>query len=129
NISGMPSPAQQYLRITEIMYHPAPGGAYDPDQFEYVELKNTGPSTISLAGVHFTAGLEFNFTGSSVTSLGSGETVLVVRNATAFAARYGNGYRIAGQFTGALENGGENIRLEDATAEKILDFSYDNKWY
>jgi hypothetical protein len=55
--------------------------------------------------------------------------VLVVRNTAAFAARYGSGLNIAGQYVGALENGGERIQLVDARGEEILDFSYDNKWH
>jgi hypothetical protein len=132
NYSGAPSLAQQYLRVTELMYHPAappPGSGSDPEQFEYIELKNIGPVTLDLAGVRFVSGIEFDFTGSSVTSLGAGQSVLVVRNAAAFASRYGGGFRIAGQYSGALDNAGENLRLNDATGEKILDFDYDNKWY
>jgi hypothetical protein len=132
NYLGNPSPAQRYLRITEIMYHPPPsppGLAVDPEEFEYVELKNIGPGTLDLSGVHFAGGLDFNFTGGAVTSLASGQSVLVVRNLAAFTSRYGGAFNLAGQYTGALENRGENLRLDDATGEKILDFDYDNNWY
>ncbi len=39
---GVPSAAQRYLRITEIMYNPSPlaGSLTDPQLFEYIELKN-----------------------------------------------------------------------------------------
>lgn len=132
NYVGNPSAAQQYLRITEIMYHPAPpppGVATNAEEFEYIELKNTGPVTLSLLGVRFANGVEFGFTGSSVTTLAAGQSVLVVKNHTAFTSRYGGGFNVAGQYTGALENRGENLRLEDGTGEKILDFDYDNSWY
>jgi len=132
NYVGNPSLAQRYLRITEIMYHPPPsppGVAASAEEFEYVELKNTGPLTMNLLGVRFANGIEFNFTGSSVTSLAAGQSVLIVKNLAAFTSRYGGGFNVAGQYTGALENGGENIRLEDATGEKVLDFNYDNNWY
>jgi len=36
---------------------------------------------------------------------------------------------VAGHYGGALNNAGENIRLEDAFGEKIMDFAYDNYWY
>ncbi|HXJ55586.1 MAG TPA: lamin tail domain-containing protein [Verrucomicrobiae bacterium] len=132
NYLGTPSLAQQYLRITEIMYHPPPpppGLATNADSFEYIELRNTGPTTLNLAGVHFSAGIEFSFTGSAVTSLAPGQRVLIVKNRAAFVSRYGNSLLIAGAYLGSLDNGGENIRLDDATGEKILDFSYDNRWY
>src|SRR5205809_692724 len=66
------SAAQQYLRITELMYHPAAlfGNGSPPDEFEYIELKNTSSSlTLNLTGIRFTNGIEFSFTGSAITSL------------------------------------------------------------
>src|SRR5207247_10365495 len=43
-----------YLRITEVMYHPMPGG------YEYIELYNTSASvTLDLSGVKFTQGIDF----------------------------------------------------------------------
>ncbi len=122
---GNPSAAQQYLRITEIMYHPADTN----EDLEYIELKNIGPSALNLTGVRFTNGVDFNFTGSAVNSLAAGARVLVVKNLAAFTARYGGGLPIAGQYSGNLENRGETIRLEDAVGEKILEFAYDNSWY
>src|SRR6185436_9295117 len=124
-------PAQSYLRITESMYHPPalPGDGFDSDEYEYIELKNIGPSAINLTGVSFTNGIFFNFTGSTVTNLGAGQRVLVSKNAAAFAERYGPIANIAGVYTGNLDNGGNRIRLEDANHEKILDFSYNNSWY
>jgi hypothetical protein len=132
SFAGSPSPAQQYLRITEIMYNPSPAPAINSDaqQFEYVELKNISTSTtLNLTGVRFANGVDFNFTGSAVTSLAPGQIVLVVHNQSAFTARYGSGFSIAGQYTGSLNNGGETLRLEDVVGEKILEFAYDNTWY
>ncbi|HKX60969.1 MAG TPA: lamin tail domain-containing protein, partial [Verrucomicrobiae bacterium] len=132
NIPSAPSTLQRYLRITEIMYNPSAisGNPTDPQEFEYVELKNTGPITLNLIGVSFSNGIEFQFTsGSPVTSLAPGQSVLIVRNIAAFTARYGAGFSIAGQFTGALDNAGEVLRLDDATGEKILEFAYDNSWH
>jgi hypothetical protein len=130
---GSPSPAQLYLRVTEIMYHPPrdPGAASGTEeQYEYLELKNISPSvTLNLNGVHFTNGIQFAFTGSAVTNLAPGQTVLIVKSIAAFTARYGGGFNIAGQYVGALDNGGENLRIDDAVGERVLDFSYNNSWY
>jgi len=41
--------------------------------------------------VRFANGIEFSFTGSSVTSLAAGQSVLVVKNLAAFTSRYGGG--------------------------------------
>jgi hypothetical protein len=129
--TGAPSPAQQFLRITEIMYHPSPHAANtNAEEFEYIELKNISTNaTLNLAGVRFTNGVEFNFTGGAITSLAPGARVLVVKNLAAFNARYGGGLPVAGQYAGSLENHGERIQLIDSSNEEILDFSYDNGWY
>ncbi|PYJ58957.1 MAG: hypothetical protein DME24_14455, partial [Verrucomicrobia bacterium] len=129
--AGNPSLAQRYLRITEIMYNPPPqpGETNNAQEFEYVELKNIGPAPLDLTGVRFTNGIYFNFAGSAVTTLAPGATVLVVKNAAAFTARYGSGLNIAGEYTGSLDNAGETLRLEDAVGEKILEFAYDSSWY
>ncbi|MBM3845222.1 MAG: hypothetical protein FJ405_02910, partial [Verrucomicrobia bacterium] len=130
--AGTPSPAQQFLRITEIMYHPdapAIGSTYTADDFEFVELKNVGPSPLDLTGIRFTNGIFFNFPSAANSQLAPGATVLLVRNAAAFAGRYGSGFHIAGQFGGQLDDAGENLRLEDSRGEAILDFAYNNAWY
>ncbi len=127
---GNPSLAQRYLRVTELMYNPAPlaGNTNDAQQFEYVELKNISSNQpIDLLHVRFTNGIQFRFT--SATMLQPQERVLLVRNQAAFIARYGNGLPVAGEFTGTLDNGSETLRLEDAVGEKILEFDYEDDWY
>jgi len=131
---GAPSAAQQYLRITEIMYRPAPpaaGSPYGTEDFEYIELKNiSSNAAVNLVGVRFTNGIDFVFTsGSAVTSLAPGQAVVLVRNPAAFASRHGGGATVAGIYTGFLDNAGERLQLLDAVNEEILDFSYNNAWY
>ena len=130
--AGNPSAAQQYLRITELMYHPAAlaGNTNSPDEFEYIELRNISSSvTLDLRGVRLVNGVEFGFTGSARTTLAPGARVLVVKNLAVFTARYGNRTDVAGQYAGSLDNSGERIQLLDAGNEEILDFSYNNQWY
>lgn len=131
NCPVAPSLAQQYLRITEIMYHPAPppGLAVSAEEFEFLEVKNIGPVTLSLAGVRFVRGVQFDFAGSQVTGLAPGESAVVVRNLAAFSSRYGSVVNVAGAYVGLLENQGEAIRVEDVSGEIILEFSYDPQWY
>ena len=132
NYAGNPSAPQRYLRITEIMYSPSPmsGNTNDAQEFEYLELKNISATvTIDLTGVRLTNGVFFNFTGSAVTSLAPGASVLIVKNTNTFAARYGAGLPVAGSYEGYLDNKGETLRLEDSFGEKILEFAYDNTWY
>ncbi len=130
--AGDPSPAQRYLRVTELMYHarPLPGNPAAADEFAFVELRNTSTNlTLDLSGVRFAAGVEFRFAGSPRPSLAPGERVLVVKNPVAFAARYGGGLPVAGTFTGDLARGGERLLLLDAAGEEVLDFEYDDDWH
>ena len=128
---GNPSEAQQYLRISEIMYNP-PGPFPDEiaaaldnnDLFEYVELLNTGSNALPLEDIQFTDGVAFNFADIM---LFPGERALVVGNQTAFEFRYGTGLDIAGEFTsGRLNNGGEQLKLDDPLYNTIQQFDYDD---
>ena len=122
--SGQPSDAQRYLVISELMYHPSGDGLA-----EFIELLNISDSvTLNLRDVRFTQGVEFNFTGSAITSLPPGGRVLVVRDLAAFKSVYGANLPVAGVFTNgtALSNGGERIKLEDPDNQTIRDFSYTN---
>lgn len=112
------------LRITEIMYNPTGSGEGD----EYVELKNLGPTSINLAGVEFVNGITFTFPGMI---LGPNEYVVVVKNIPAFEAKYGTGIRIAGEFSGNLNNAGEELDLElpEPYEHDIQSLTYDDAWY
>jgi len=118
------------LRITEIMYNPAPGSPYNDYDYEFIELKNISTDeTLDLTYVSFVEGITFGFDGNNVTSISPGQFVLVVKNKAAFESRYGTGFssRIAGNFTtGKLENNGERVTLVDTWNGTIADFEYNN---
>jgi hypothetical protein len=133
-VASSPSPAQRYLRVTELLFAPAapsagelalaPGtGAKD---YEFIELENIGAVPLDLAGARFTDGVAFTFPDLT---LAPGQRVLVVADATAFAARYGSVGLIAGAFEGNFDNDGEHLRINDASGETILDFTYDPRWF
>jgi CotH kinase protein/Lamin Tail Domain/Chitobiase/beta-hexosaminidase C-terminal domain/Legume lectin domain len=61
--------------------------------------------------------------------LNPGESIVVVHNLAAFISRYGAGIRVAGEFSGSLDNAGEHLTLTGPLGEPILDFSYDPAWY
>jgi len=122
---------RENLRITELMYNPADapaGDTTDNDEFEFVELKNTGETTLDLTYVSFDRGISFAFAGGQVTSLAPGEFVLAVKNQAAFVSRYGTGLlsRIAGVFPNKLSNSGEQVRLVDFYNGTIADFEYND---
>ena len=57
------------------------------------------------------------------------ESIVVVHNLAAFVSRYGTGIRVAGEFSGSLDNAGERLTLTGPLGEPILNFSYDPAWY
>ncbi|MFP6615411.1 MAG: lamin tail domain-containing protein, partial [Candidatus Hydrogenedentota bacterium] len=59
----------------------------------------------------------------------SNARTVIVRNLAAFEAAYGMGVNVAGVYSGALDDGGERIRLEDSTGATIVDFEYKDSWY
>jgi hypothetical protein len=130
-----PTAAQQWLRITELMFAPAAptpaelaaAPATVASDYEYIELQNTSASALDISGAKFTTGVEFTFPASTIVA--PGQRILLVENPTAFAARYGAGVTIAGTFAGMLDNAGERLRIEDAVGEMILDFSYNELWF
>jgi hypothetical protein len=120
------------------MYHPddpsaseVAAGFNDSEEFEFIELHNISTDrTLDLTGVQFTNGIEFDFTGSSASTLAPGGYVVVVTNPAAFAARYNApGVAIAGTYSGRLNNAGERIVLSHNLVTTLHDFSYDDEWY
>ena len=120
-LPATPSPAQQHLRITELHYHPPGDGLA-----EFIELKNTSTTvTLDLTGIHFSDGVEFAFSAST---LAPGERIFVVRNTAAFTAAFGAGFRIAGEFANDtnLSDGGEHVALDDAGNSTIQEVTYND---
>ncbi|MHC4653710.1 MAG: FN3 associated domain-containing protein, partial [Planctomycetota bacterium] len=119
-------PVVDSLRITEIMYHPLfTGDANDPNT-EFIELKNIGLDTLNLNLVKFTEGIHFTFPGIE---LDPDECVVVVKDQSAFEAKYGTSVNVAGWYIGSLANDGERIKLVDAVGWTILDFEYEDGWH
>ncbi|MBI4662430.1 MAG: lamin tail domain-containing protein [Verrucomicrobia bacterium] len=125
------------LIITEVHYNPAGpsdrelavNAAFQDDDFEFLELKNIGREAIDLHGASFRRGIEFSFASSSLVTLAPGQHLVVVRNRSAFEARYGNRLRVAGEFKGSLDNNGEPIEIVDADGRPIVEFEYRDSWH
>jgi len=116
------------LRITELMFNPAEGLPYDNDDYEFIELQNIGAETLDLTGVRFANGIDFTFPSYS---LAAGEYVVIVKNLTAFQARYGTGVPIAGVYDLNLSNNGEEmvLQLPAPFTAAVLRFEYQDSWY
>ena len=110
------------LALTEIMYHPPDVGVTNSDEFEFLELKNTGTNVLNLSGLIFS---DINFTFTNGTLLRPGQFFVLARNATAFASKY-PGVSLNGLYTGKLDNGGEPLSLLHALGAKIFGVTYDD---
>ncbi len=128
----MKGSVQEFLRITELHYHPAAptetetAAGYDnADDFEFIELYNTSADrTLDLTNVAFTNGIDYRFELDDIPQLAPQSVMLLVSNRAAFELRYGSGLPVFGEYTGNLRNGGERIQLTNANGNTILDFEY-----
>ena len=118
------------LVVTELMYNPPrPSsqeeelGFSDNDQFEFIELGNSGDEPIGLAGVRLSRGIEFKFSSGTLAPAGY---VVVAKTRAAFEARYGSVPKVGGEYNGNLSNGGETIVLA-AEGQVIAEIRYDDR--
>ncbi|MDB6110000.1 MAG: hypothetical protein JWR69_1750, partial [Pedosphaera sp.] len=107
------------VRITELMYNPVGGDAY-----EFIELQNIGATTVDLSGFSFD-GITYIFPNG--TTLAPGGVILLGSsvNPSAFATRY-PGVVVAGTFGASLSNTGERIALLDASGDSVISVDYKN---
>ncbi|MDP7051686.1 MAG: lamin tail domain-containing protein, partial [Verrucomicrobiota bacterium] len=121
------------LVVSELHYHPANpdtpaerAASRDRDDFEFLELHNISEGSLDLTGVRFEAGINFAFPDHTV--LQADKRLLLIRNRSAFEARYGP---IEGmqsfEYTGRLSNGGEQLILKSDGLDPIHDFTYDDE--
>jgi hypothetical protein len=105
------------LRITEIMYNPVGGDAY-----EFVELQNVGTATIDLGLMTFEG---INFTFLRNTTLAAGARLVIASDVSPaqWAVRY-PGMTPIGYFGGALSNGGEYLAIRDAAGNIVTSLVY-----
>ncbi|WCJ60628.1 lamin tail domain-containing protein [Fontisphaera persica] len=94
------------LQITEIMYNP-PGG----DAYEFIEIYNAGGVPVDLSYFAL-SGVNYTFPVGRV--LAPGEVFLVASglSSNAFAARY-PGVKVDGYYSGNLSNGGQRLGIVD----------------
>lgn len=129
--AGAPTPAQRWLRVSEIHFAPLPPTAAElaaipglaAADFEFLEIVNIGPETLNLAGAKFTEGVTFTFPEG--TSLAPGQRLVVSANTAAFALRNPGVSNVLGNWSGRLDNKGERLQLVDPSGETVLDFSWE----
>jgi hypothetical protein len=107
--------------FTEIMYNPdwPATGSYANDEYEFIELRNTSAAAVTLYDSvedlpwKFTNGIDYTFASPpSAVTIAAGARILVVKNPTAFNARYPGLSSITyGPYSGWLANDGEQLEL------------------
>jgi hypothetical protein len=124
------------LVISKFHYRPADAssaeitaGFPDRDDYEFVELMNSGAQTLNLTDVRFTSGITFDFSTTNFRTLAPGQRLLLVNDLAAVELRYGTGFanQIAGEYSGNLSNDGELLTLIDATDAVIHSFTYNDQ--
>jgi hypothetical protein len=131
SIDSVPAGSDNLL-ISEINYHPFNPTrpeeievSADRDDFEFIELFNTGTSAIDLTGVRFESGINFTFPDNTI--LAAGKYLLLVRDREAFESRYGASDVQTYEYTGRLSNDGEQLSVIDNGLDKIFDFTYNDQ--
>jgi len=132
NTSPGEPPSAANLVVSELMYNPAApttneviAGVTDADQFEFIELFNSGSNTLDLTEVAFTSGIDYAFADGPVTWLAAGKSIVLARDPAAFAERYAtNALLLTGPYGGKFSNGGEAVGLVGPYGAVIAEFTY-----
>ncbi|HEY0548585.1 MAG TPA: Ig-like domain-containing protein, partial [Verrucomicrobiae bacterium] len=109
--------------ISEIMYHPSSENVLE----EYIELFNKGATTVNLNGWKFSAGVSFTFSNASIPPNGY---LVVAASRNTFTNKYPGVTNVVGNWTGTLNNNGEDIDLDDASGNRAdsVRFADEGDW-
>ncbi|HUR44929.1 MAG TPA: lamin tail domain-containing protein [Candidatus Saccharimonadales bacterium] len=111
------------LQLSEIMYNPPMEGLVDGDQFEFLELWNSGTNVLDLSGLTFTSGIGYSF--SNETLLSAGQYFVLIRSPGNFSQKYPTA-SWQGVYTGKLDNAGERLALALPSGAPVFSIVYDN---
>lgn len=109
------------LVISKIHYNPVSDGAFTSNNQEFIEITNTGTTTISLSGIYLKElGVSYHFPFNS--SVSSGQKIYLASNLATFQSKYG--FAGNGQFYRNLSNKSQKIVLADAFGNTIDSVEY-----
>lgn len=132
-----PSPVAGDLLVSELHYHPADptpdelsvDSTFKASDFEFIELLNNSEQSLNLTGLAVAGEVRFSFLTDTDKTLDPGERLLLVRNARAFATRYGEEISTGGVYSGKLSNGGGRLEIVDQGGKTILELHYLDDWH
>lgn len=105
------------LVISELMYNPLEGNGY-----EWLEIVNVGEERVNLSGIYFSEGINFAFADTQY--IDAGEYLVLASNKLWVGGKYQ--IPVAGEFTGKLDNSGENIVMKDSLGNTIDIIKYND---
>ncbi|KAB1156277.1 CotH kinase family protein [Flavobacterium luteum] len=110
------------LVINKINYHPLESNDFpESNDLEFIEIKNTGLTTINLTGYYFKElGLTYVFPANS--TILANQSAFLASNSSVFKAKYG--ITAFGQFTRNLSNSTQKLVLVDAFGNAIDSVEY-----
>ncbi len=109
------------LVISKIHYNPSISGTFTSNEQEFVEITNTGATSLNLSGVYFSKlGTTYQFPYNS--TIAANTSLFLASNAAVFLSKYG--FAPFGQYTRNLSNKSQNIVLADAMGNVIDNVEY-----
>jgi hypothetical protein len=117
NAAPLPS-----LVITKINYNPQETDAFpESDAAEFIEIQNTGNTTVNLTGVHLSKlGIAYQFPKNEM--IMAGQSLILASNSAVFKARYG--MDAFDNFSRDLSNSSQDLTLSDAFGNVIDQVTY-----
>jgi hypothetical protein len=118
------------LKVTELNYHPLKDivstDTTDGDDFEFIELKNTGDKSLNISGLRIDSAIQYVAPENTV--IAPQQYFVVAGKPSKFFNRYG--FAANGNFSGKFSNSGEFVLVEDSLHNKIFSFTYsdDDPW-
>lgn len=120
------------LALSEIHFHPSDrqgDRSFDPDDSEFLELKNTSGGPLDLAGFRLEGDVAFTFNTTNGTRiLAPNARVVLASDNSTFRSRYGAMAEHLGKYAGRLSDGGGRLRLVDPRGDLVFDFTFSDQW-
>ncbi len=115
--------------ISEVNYNPGSRiigtDTLTSKNLEFIELKNFSGEDVDLSGFKILKGIAYEFPYNSI--IKSDSLVVIAADPVSFEKGYG--FAPFGQFTGNLNNDGEQLIVENALNDIIINFNYSSGWY
>jgi hypothetical protein len=112
------------LKITEMHYHPLGEDGVDEKEFEFIEFKNIGNTSLDISGFKFAYGINYTFPTGTI--INSNAHLVIASNDSAFESRYH--FTPFGKYSGQLSNAGDTLVLLSNTGDTVMHFSYGDKY-